>query len=84
MLVHYYKTKFEVSGGMHPKFLPNLYRVKNDRKSAISYFDWPDIGWTVPDRWTITGILISIINFNGGLQSLADCLVLILLLDWAS
>ena len=27
------------------------------------------------------GILIMIINFNGGLQSLTDCLVLILLLD---
>ena len=27
--------------------------------------------------------MIRIINFNGGLQSLTDCLVLILLLDWA-
>ena len=44
MLVHYYKTKFEVSGGgMHPKFLTSLYRIRNDRKSAISYLDWPDI-----------------------------------------
>ena len=32
MLVHYYKTKFEVSG----EFLTNLYRIQNDRKSAIS------------------------------------------------
>ena len=44
MLVHYYKTKLEVSGGVHPKFLTSLYRIKNDRKSAISYLDWPDIG----------------------------------------
>ena len=44
MLVLYYKTKFEVSGRMHPKFLTNLYRIQNDRKSAISYLDWPDIG----------------------------------------
>ena len=29
---------------MHPKFLTNLYRAQNDRKSAISYLDWPDIG----------------------------------------
>ena len=34
MLVHYYKTKFEVS--MHPKFLTSLYQIQNDRKSAIS------------------------------------------------
>ena len=29
---------------MHPKFLTSLYRILNDRKSAISYLDWPDIG----------------------------------------
>ena len=29
---------------MHPKFLTNLYRTQNDRKSATSYLDWPDIG----------------------------------------
>ena len=29
---------------MQPKFLTNLYRIQNDRKSAISYLDWPDIG----------------------------------------
>ena len=29
---------------MHPKFLTNLYRIENDRKSGISYLDWPDIG----------------------------------------
>ena len=29
---------------MHPKFLTNLYRIQKDRKSAISYLDWPDIG----------------------------------------
>ena len=29
---------------MHPKFLTSLYRIKNDRKSAISYLDWPYIG----------------------------------------
>ena len=44
MLVHYYKTKFEVLGRMHRKFLTSLYRIQNDRKSAISYLDWPDIG----------------------------------------
>ena len=45
MLVHYYKTKFEVSGGgCTLSFLTNLYRIQNDRKSAISYLDWPDIG----------------------------------------
>ena len=44
MLVHYYKTKFEVSGEDAPKFLTNLYRIQNDRKSAISYLNWPDIG----------------------------------------
>ena len=27
---------------MHPKFLTNLYQIQNDRKSAISYLDWPD------------------------------------------
>ena len=29
---------------MHPKFLTSLYRIQNDRKLAISYLDWPDIG----------------------------------------
>ena len=29
---------------MHSKFLTSLYRIQNDRKSAISYLDWPDIG----------------------------------------
>ena len=29
---------------MHPKFLTSLYRIQIDRKSAISYLDWPDIG----------------------------------------
>ena len=29
---------------MHPKFLTSLYRIQNDRKSAISYLDLPDIG----------------------------------------
>ena len=28
---------------MHPKFSTNLYRFQNERKSAISYLDWPDI-----------------------------------------
>ena len=44
MLVHYDKTKFEVWGRMQSKFLTSLYRIQNDRKSAISYLDWPDIG----------------------------------------
>ena len=29
---------------MHPKFLTILCRIQNDRKSAISYLHWPDIG----------------------------------------
>ena len=29
---------------MHPKFLTSLYRIQNDRKSAIGNLDWPDIG----------------------------------------
>ena len=29
---------------MHPNFSTGLYRIQNDRKSAISYLDWPDIG----------------------------------------
>ena len=45
MLVYYYKTKFEVSGEDAPlNFLTSLYRIQSDRKSAISYLDWPDIG----------------------------------------
>ena len=28
---------------MHSKFSTNLYQIQNDRKSAISYLDWPDI-----------------------------------------
>ena len=39
MLVHYYKTKFEFHGRMHPKFFTSLYRIQNDSKSAISYLD---------------------------------------------
>ena len=51
MLVHYYKTKCMVSGEDAPlNFLTSLYRIQNDRKSAIIYLDWPDIGQTVPDR----------------------------------
>ena len=45
MLVHYYKTKCEVSGEGAPLiFLTSLYRIQNDRKSAIIYLYWPDIG----------------------------------------
>ena len=47
MLVHYYKTKCEVSGEDAPwNFLTSLYQIQNDRrpKSAIIYLDWPDIG----------------------------------------
>ena len=45
MLVHYYKTKCEVSGEDAPLiFLTSLYRVQNDGDSAIIYLDWPDIG----------------------------------------
>ena len=29
---------------MHPNFLTGLYQIQKDRKSAISYLDWPDIG----------------------------------------
>ena len=43
MLLHYYKTKCEVSDApLH--FLTSLYQIQNDRKSAIIYLDWPDIG----------------------------------------
>ena len=45
MLAHYYKTKCEVSGEDAPlNVLTSLYRIQNDRKSAIIYLDWPDIG----------------------------------------
>ena len=45
MFVHYYKTKCEVSVDDAPwNFLTSLYRIQNDRKSAIIYLDWPDIG----------------------------------------
>ena len=45
MLVHHYKTKCEVSGEDAPlNFLISLCRIQNDRKSAIIYLDWPDIG----------------------------------------
>ena len=45
MLVHYCKTKFEVSGeDATLNFLTSLYQIQNDRISAISYLDWPDIG----------------------------------------
>ena len=44
MLVHYYETKFEVSGEDAPlNFLTSLYQIQNDRKSAIIYLDWPNI-----------------------------------------
>ena len=29
---------------MHLNFLTSLYQIQNDRKSAISYLNWPDIG----------------------------------------
>ena len=46
MLVHYYKTKCEVSGEDAPlNFLAGLYRIQNDRKSSIIYLDWPYIGF---------------------------------------
>ena len=45
MLVHYYKAKCEVSWDNAPwNFLTSLYRIQNDRKSAIFYLDWPDTG----------------------------------------
>ena len=44
MLVHYYKTKFQVLGeDALLNFLTSLYQIQSDRKSAISYLDWPDI-----------------------------------------
>ena len=39
-----YNNIWGFRGRMHPKFLTNLYQIQNDRKSAISYLDWPDIG----------------------------------------
>ena len=45
VLVHYYKTKCEVSREDAPlNFLTSLYRIQNDRKSTIIYLGWPDIG----------------------------------------
>ena len=45
MLVHYYKTKFAFSVEDTPlNFLTSLYRIQSDRKSAISYLNWADIG----------------------------------------
>ena len=45
MLVHHYKTNCEVSGeDALLIFLISLYVIQNDRKSAIIYLDWPDIG----------------------------------------
>ena len=45
MLVHYYKTKCEVSGDNAPwNFLASLYGIQNHHKSAIIHLDWPDIG----------------------------------------
>ena len=45
MLVHYYETKFKVSGEDAPlNFLTSWYPIQSDCKSAISYLDWPDIG----------------------------------------
>ena len=45
ILLTYYKTKCEVSREVAPWiFLTSLYRIQNDRKSAIIYLDWPDIG----------------------------------------
>ena len=38
------KQNLRFRGRMYPKFLTSLYRIQNDRKSAISYLDWPDIG----------------------------------------
>ena len=29
---------------MHPEIFKLVYRIQNDRKSAIIYLDWPDIG----------------------------------------
>ena len=32
-------------GGYAPwNFLTSLYQIQNDRKAAIIYLDWPDIG----------------------------------------
>ena len=31
-------------------FLTSLYRIQNDRQSAIIHLGWADIGLTVPDR----------------------------------
>ena len=59
MLVHYYKTKCEVSGDDAPwNFLTSLNQIQNDRKSAIIYLDWLDItgkpcqiGRPLPGYW---------------------------------
>ena len=38
------KQNLRFRGRMHLSFLTSLYQIRNDRKSAISYLDWPDIG----------------------------------------
>ena len=38
------KQNLRFRGRMHPNFLTSLYPMQNDRKSAINYLDWPDIG----------------------------------------
>ena len=38
------KQNLRFRGRMHPNFLTSLYRIENDRKPAISYLGWPDIG----------------------------------------
>ena len=56
MLVHYYKTKFEVSGEDAPlNFLTSLYRIQSDRKSAIISMEVCNLWQTV---WQTVLILL--------------------------
>ena len=69
-------THIPLVGGEYPGFrFLGLFPLS-------SSLPFPAIMTCVLDlQYIITGILIRIINFNGGLQSLTDCLVLIFLLD---
>ena len=72
MLVHYYKTKCKVSGEDAPL---NFKLVYIEFKMTVNQLLFTSIG-------LISGKPCQI--GNGGLQSPTDCLVFILLLDWAS
>ena len=60
-------------------------RMNSKKIHSIKFGHYlPRQAWYQVNHARDTGILIRIINFKGGLRSMTDCLVLILLLDWAS